>query len=587
MTRPSRSFVFQLSPVAALMLGTAPMAAQAQVMDLDEITVSANLTPTEISRSGSAVSVVTREDLEKQGDVMLVDFLARLPGVTMTRNGGPGTSTSVRIRGAGPEYVAVYVDGVRIDDPASLQVQSDLGHFSTGDISRIEVLRGSQSALYGGSAVGGVINITTLGAETDGFSQSAAVEAGSFDTFSGRYGLAYRDDRFEASLNVSRTQTNGFSAHEPFPGAPGLEDDGFDSNRLSFSARYQVSDDLALGLSAFAQDSENEYDDFGADADNLQKREERGGRLFAEYAVGRTVHEFSVESYDLERRFFAPRGTPAGTFEGKRLALRYTGTTEIADNATVIYGADTTEEEATIRGTGPNDTRISGAFVQGLWAPTRDLDLSASVRVDENSNFGNFWSGRFAAAWQVADGLTLRGAIARGFRAPSLNEQLGNPVFSIAPNPGIEPEDSLSYELGAQYEFATGATIGANLFRLDIDNAITYCQLPGGFFGPPCPAPGPAGFTNQYQNIAGTSQRQGIEVNASIDLTDRHDLTGVYTYTDARDPSGTRLGRVPFHDLSLSVGSQWTDTLRSNVSLTHVAGRTMAACPATRWPMPA
>ena len=97
-----------------------------------------------------------------------------------------------------------------MDDPSASQVSFDFGMLSTADIGRIEILRGSQSALYGGSAVGGVVNITTLGATEDGFSQSLQVEAGSFNSQLLRYGLAFRDERFEASFNLSHTRTDGF-----------------------------------------------------------------------------------------------------------------------------------------------------------------------------------------------------------------------------------------------------------------------------------------------------------------------------------------------------------------------------------------
>lgn len=568
-----------LSPIAILWLGTAPMMAGAQVLELDEITVSANRAPTEISRSGSAVSVATREDLEQAGDIMLADFIARMPGISMTRNGGAGKSTSIRIRGAGQKYVAVYVDGVRIDDPSRPQVQSDLGGFMTADIERIEVLRGSQSALYGGSAVGGVVNITTLGAmdsDETGFRQSAMAEAGSFGTLSSRYSLQYGDERFQGAVNISQTRTDGFSAYEPAPGTPGLENDGFDAKRLSFSTRYQVSDALAVGMSGFVQDSESEYDDFSADADNVDKTDEVGGRLFALYDVGRTTHEFSLTRYQVKRRNFQPRGTPADRFRGERTTFGYIGTTDMAANLTLSYGADTEEEDATGGGNAPASTRTSGAFAQALWAPTNDLDVSANIRVDENSDFGTFWSGRVAVAWQASQDLTMRGAIARGFRAPAFTEKMGGtfPGFNVAGNTGLEPEESLSYELGAEYRFESGAIISGTLFALDVDNAITFCQLPGGSFGVPCPNAGPAGFTNQYQNLAGASERRGLELSAQLPVGERHEVTGVYTYTDARTPQGARLSRIPFHDMTLALGSGWTPEWRSTVSVTRVAGHT-------------
>lgn len=562
-----------LGTVAALGLMANGAAAQ-QIITLEEVTFSANLAPTDLARAASSVSVVTRDDLEASGTVQLVDYLSTLPGVTVTQNGGAGGSASLRIRGAGPEYVAVYVDGIRVDDPSSPQTAFNFGTLSTADIRRVEVLRGSQSALYGGSAVGGIVNISTLGATEDGFRQSLQVEAGSYSSYLARYGIAFRDDRFEAAVNISHTRTDGFSSYEPFAGAPGLAPDGHEATRLSLSGRYQLTDTFALGVAGFVQDSASEYDDFGADADNLLKRREYGARVFGEYAIGNTIHEISATLYDLNREAFQPRTVPAGLFEAQRISLAYKGVTEISPALTLIYGADTQKESITVRGQGPNSNRVSGVYGQALWSPRADIDLSATVRADRNSGFGTFYTGRLSAAWQATEALTLRGAVGRGFRAPSINEQLGNPVFSIAPNPGLEPETSISAEIGADYRFANGAELGVTLFHLTTDNAISYCALTPGAFGAPCPVAGPAGFTNQYQNVTGETRRRGLELAARIPVTQTHRADIAYTYTDARNPAGTRLPRIPYHDLNLSLTSDWTEKLSSVIGVQHVGGRT-------------
>ena len=567
-----------LVSLIALAAAAGPALAQ-QVIALDEITFSANLTPTELARSGTSVAVVTRDDLDATGELQLSDVLARLPGVSVTQSGPQGTISNLRIRGAGPSYVAVYVDGVRVDDPSNPQVAFNFGHLTTADIGRVEVLRGSQSALYGGSAVGGVVNITTLGNDgadlPDGFGQTAAIEGGSFNTFSARYGLTFRDERLQAALNVSRIRSDGFSAWEGAVGdAATLDPDGFDSTRLSASLRYRVTDSFALGASAFVQSSDADYDGFGMDADNHEERREHGGRIFAEFDILGSTQTFSASAYRIDRRNIEPAGfAPLTEFEGRRVEFGWLGETVLSPDLTLLYGADTARETATIGGLGPDSTRVSGAFVQALWSGANGVDVSTAARVDHNSDFGTFTSGRLAVAWAATDALTLRGALARGFRAPSLSEQMGNPVWAIAANSELEPESSLSAELGADLHLG-GVRLSATLFQLRINNAITYCdantEQP---WAPLCPNPVPAGFFNQYQNLAGTSTRRGIELGAEWALADAHDLAAAYTYTDARSPAGEQLANIPRHDLSLTLGSDWTDRLRSTATLVHVAGR--------------
>lgn len=549
-----------------------PVLAQ-QVFDLDEITVLANRVPTEIQRTGASVTVVTREELEADGETRLSEALSRLPGVSVTQSGGFGTTAQLTIRGAGPRYVAVYVDGVRIDDPTGITTETDFGAFSIDDIERLEVLRGTQSALYGGSAVGGVISITSRRPQRDGFSQEMAVEGGSNRTFGGRYTLAFRDDRLETALTLAHRRSDGISAWEgPLPAPAGLERDGFEMTRLSGSLRYQASEALAFGFSAFGQRTQADYDGYGdAFADNEIQRRERGGRVFAEYDTGAVRHELSLTRYDVSRRFFEG-GAPAGWYEGDRTGLAYQGSAPINDGLTLVWGADTTQDRGEFEASlaGRERMRTTGAFGQALWSPFNGLDVSATARVDRSADYGTFTSGRISAAWQATDALTLRGALARGFTAPSINQRFGaNYGFTmVAPNPLLEPETSRSAELGADWRQG-GVTLGATVFHIDTDNAIEWC----GDWADACAFPLPPGFTNAYQNIPGITRRQGVELAASAALNDRLTLSGNYTYTHTRTPSGAQLTMVPRHVLNLSLDALLTDRLTGTLSARHVAGR--------------
>ncbi|MCC5987356.1 MAG: TonB-dependent receptor [Pararhodobacter sp.] len=559
-----RSTALNGATALGLSLAAAPTA-QAQIIatiDLDEITVSANLVPTEIQRSGASVSVIERAEIEDSGATQLSDLLARLAGVSMVRDGGPGGRTGLRIRGAAQGYVAVYVDGIRIDDPSSTSTATDFGHLSLDDIERIEVLRGSQSALYGGSAVGGVVNITSRRPETDGSSHATFAEGGSYGSAAVGYSFSFRDERVETSLSLTHRRMRGFTSYEGIPGTPGYnpdgDPDGFESTRLSFSARYRASDSLTLGIAGFGQRSLNEYDDFGADADNEARIRQTGLRAFAEFDTGAMQHEFSATGYRISRDQFED-GAFVNGFEGRRTGLAYQGVTEATPGLTLVWGADTMRESATADTLvgGSESTRTSGAFMQALWAVDQGLDIGATARIDRNSAFGSFVTGRLTAAWQATPDTTLRGALARGFRPPSLSERFDDYGWFVG-NPDLEPETSLSAEIGLDHHFAGGARVSATLFWLNTDNLITYDA---------------SDFPNTLNNLPGTSRRHGLELSGSVPMTDRLTLTGNYTYTDARTPNGDRLTRVPRHDLSLGLDANLAARWRGGLDLQHVAGR--------------
>ncbi|MGB8623720.1 MAG: TonB-dependent receptor plug domain-containing protein, partial [Paracoccaceae bacterium] len=153
----------------AVLAVLAPVAAQAQdVILLDKVTASANLEETRTERSGSSVEIVTEDDLKKTEETRAVDYLARLPGVNVLTQGPIGSQTGMTIRGVSQTNIAVRVDGIDVTDPSGPQVAYDFGSLTTMDIGRIEVLKGSQSALYGSEAIGGVIDITTKRATEKG-----------------------------------------------------------------------------------------------------------------------------------------------------------------------------------------------------------------------------------------------------------------------------------------------------------------------------------------------------------------------------------------------------------------------------------
>ncbi|HUN11910.1 MAG TPA: TonB-dependent receptor plug domain-containing protein, partial [Rhabdaerophilum sp.] len=125
------------------------------------ITITANRSPTAIQRTGSAISVISGEEVAKTNQASMVNVLRNVPGLDVTETGGPGGTTSVRIRGANAGQTLVLIDGVRVNDPSSGSGEFDFATIAPGLIDRVEVLRGPQSALYGSDAIGGVINIIT------------------------------------------------------------------------------------------------------------------------------------------------------------------------------------------------------------------------------------------------------------------------------------------------------------------------------------------------------------------------------------------------------------------------------------------
>jgi vitamin B12 transporter len=214
----TRSHSILSAALLTAVFGT-PLSAQ-DAFDLDAVTFFANANTTELSRAGASVTVISEEELAETAETRVIDYLRRVAGVSVTATGPIGTHAGVSIRGVTQSNIVVLIDGIDVSDPSGTQVAFDFGGLTTADVSRIEIMRGSQSAGYGSEAIGGVINITTNRATEDGFRQSTAIEYGSYNTFSAVYGFSNRGVGHETAVTLSHIRSDGFSAADENNGNP-------------------------------------------------------------------------------------------------------------------------------------------------------------------------------------------------------------------------------------------------------------------------------------------------------------------------------------------------------------------------------
>jgi vitamin B12 transporter len=418
--------------------------------------------------------------------------------------------------------------------------------------ARVEVVKGSQSALYGGSAAGGVVVVTTRRAREPGFRQQVTLEAGSRETAGLTHALTQKGARHELAFTASHFGTAGFSAADARDGTP--EADGHRATRLSLTGRFELSDTFTPGFAAFGQRTRSDYvEGFplgDGSPDEVAREESLGARVLAEVRTGAVSHSFGLARYRIERRYtesnlFGPSGN---SYTGARTALDDQGSAPPGARATLVWGADWTEEDYDQTGTFgalTAGTRTAGLWGQVLATPAEGLDASATLRLDDHSAFGTFATGRLAAAWQVSDTVTVKGAVSNGFRAPSPFE-----LYSFYGDRGLSPEKGLSAEIGAELRLAGGARASATVFALDTSNRIA-CDF----------------ALNRYANVLGRTERRGLELAASVPLGDRATLALSCTRTDTETAAGARLPRVPRHEGTVTLDGRITDRLSGRIGL--------------------
>ncbi len=395
--------------------------------------------------------------------------------------------------------------------------------------------------------MGGVVNIVTARGGA-GREASVEVEAGSFDTRRAALRLATRAGRADLAFSLSHIETDGISAADENDGND--EADAFEHTQLTFSAAWQLSDALRVGMSGFRTEGEAEFDGTfpvlaDGSLDDVSEIGSTGARVFAELSTGGIDHTFAVNRYRIDRTLKSDGFT--SDFAGDRTVFAYTGAARLGEATTLAFGFEHTDES--YESTFDAGTQTTwGVFAELIGQIGPGAELALALRRDAHSDFDDVVSGRAALAFDLDDATRLRLAAATGFRAPSLYERFA--AFGVG-NPDLEPETSRSLEFGLERQWSRGR-VEATLFFLEIDELIQYVD-PG------------------YVQVDGATRSRGVELVGEADLSDRLSLFGNLTYTEARDARDRRLDRTPRVDILMGLDAALTDRLEARATLRHVA----------------
>ena len=249
-----------LLSVSALTLAAPAFAQGADIVTgdsirADSITVIATGSQTSLDKVGQPVTVITADEIQSIQGPDITRVLERVPGLTVTRNGGPGSFTGVRLRGSDAEQVLVLVDGVRLEDVSAPSGGFDFGTLTPGGVERIDVLRGSNSIVWGSAAIGGVIAVQSR--DLNGIEASA--ELGANDSYLADAAAGLSSDFGALTLNGGYSSSGGVSA-----AAVGTEPDGFRQWRVGGRGRVNLSQDLAIVATARYADTRTDIDGYPA-----------------------------------------------------------------------------------------------------------------------------------------------------------------------------------------------------------------------------------------------------------------------------------------------------------------------------------
>ena len=514
----------------------------------ESLTITVTGNPSEVEDTGQPVTVIGAEEIADIQGPDLARALQRVPGVTINRNGGLGSTTGVSVRGAANDKLLVLIDGVRVADTASPSGGFDFGTLGTSNLTKIEVMRGANSVVWGADALAGVLVASTV--ERSGLAGS--VEAGSRETVSTSVQGGIGGDAGFIGGSASYLTTEGFSA-----AASGTEPDGFNQFVGNLRGRAYLSRTFELIGSLRYADGTLDIDGFAppsyglGDTPEVQETQQLSGSVGAIYDSGPLYLRGGYSFSDTDRDNLPSAGaTPTFESTGSSDRVELRGEWRPIGPLIVNFGAENlwSNYESTSYGvTTDADTSIFGGYVQA-GIEFGGLSGHVGVRQDEHEDFGGATSFGGDLTYEIVPNLRLRASVGEGFKAPSLYQ-----LYSDYGNATLRPEESTSYDLGLAYGTRTGRTYASvTLFQRDSENLIGFIS---------CPVQ--TGICDNrpngtYDNVD-VARARGVEVEAGATPFEGFTLRAAYAYTEAEDRSagsanfGNQLARRPQHAGTVSV----------------------------------
>ena len=491
--------------------------------EVKEIIVKGARIDTSEDNFGSSIFILDSEEIRLRGIRSAIDAISSSPGVTTKKNGSFGGVGSVRIRGASSSQTLVLIDGIPVNDASSPGGGYNFEYLDTSNIDRIEVLRGSQSTLWGSDAIGGVVNIYTKSAEKNSINLLSEIGSFGLRKINSELGIASNSSKF--LFLVDDTSLDGISKADKKDG--NVEKDGFETNSYSFKGDIDLNNIQIKGLLSYIK-SDVEYDSFGfvtgvQDGDERSITEEFIGNLTIKFNLfdDKLVNTFSVNQSDISRDYFTNDNLTFGA-DGERKLYRYQGNIGFGGFNKIAFGLE--KEESSVNA---DKLSIDSYFFLYQFQPIKDLVISAGIRNDDNKGFNSKTTRKISAAYRVFDNLSIKTSWGEGFKVPTIFQTTFFCCGAESANTNIRPEESTSYDLGFDFSLKDKFSFSLVYFKKDINDQINFSFGLGG-----------------YENIDFV-ESDGFEVSANSEITEEINLYLNYSYIDSIDGRGQRLINIP------------------------------------------
>ncbi|OLY93788.1 vitamin B12 transporter [Cnuella takakiae] len=526
--------------------------AQRDTTALDEVVVTANRFAQKQSNTGKVVSVITTQQLQRSGGKDLAQLLSEQAGITLnSANANPGKDKSLFLQGASSNYTLILLDGVAVNDPSATGGTFDLRLLPIDQIERIEILKGSQSTLYGSNAIAGVLNIITKKATSTTPTINGLLAYGSYNTFRGNANVSRKGKVLDYSVNYERYSTDGISEALDTTGKAGFDKDGFQRNALQANLGINITDKIKLSPFYRYTEYKGNYD---ADAftDGANRYDARlqnvGLNGTATYGTG-TLHVNFGHNYVLRNY----NGLPfRGTFNQAEAYVNQTLNSKLQLLAGVNFQTYRMPSIDTVN-------NLFSLYSSLYFKPGKKFNAELGGRYNHHNQYGDNFTYSINPSILLTSQVKLFANLSTGFRAPGISELFG----PFGANATLKPETSQSFQGGVQTWLADGKlSVRANYFDRTIKNVIIYDWRQG------------------YQN-RDKQHDKGAELELQYQPNQQWNFRANYTFVDGaitqklqtKDTSFYNLLRRPKNTFNLFAGYQVSKAFFVSASLQYLGKR--------------
>ena len=497
--------------------------------DIPIIVISPGKTVQSLSTVGSTIEVFTSDTINNSSHFSLANVIDdNSTSTNLFQMGGHGANIGIQLRGLEKRYSTVYIDGVKMLDPSSSDGSFYLENVMKNGIDRVEILKGTQSSLYGSNAIGGTINIF-IKKGRKGKHSNFEIETASKNTKNISYSIDGADDKFNYYLGLNKFVTDGISAMNDND-----EKDQYKNDNIVANIGYKINENFKIQNSFRIADTFYEYDavdktytDVNDSTDNLE----------ASYSL-KLVHEknkfkntFSYNKLQIERATTDYSKAKTNYF-GYRDAFNFLGEYNFNLDNKIVYGIDSEFDASRYPkdysggDMREHDEAIISQYFDLQLRPFEKLYSTFGLRSDEHSTAGRKTSGRVTAAYILDGNSKIRSSFGAGVRFPAMYDYIYGSSTIVDKGGKLEElqsERGLSFDLGYD-TFLDNLDLGLNItyFKTEQKNPLFSNARTGWVM----------------RNGTGRNTSEGIEFNANWKPTNsKFGLNFGYTFTDSYDAS--------------------------------------------------